>query len=204
MTDKEHELDRIARELGGFHVAQNQNDESHHNGKDWGLFCNMIDSYSFLEAATKDLLLAKLRAIVGKESIRCDKCQCIVCPPIKCMSCISDAPQESRDINRNLTEQNEALTQRIAELEKELQAIRERDATMYDFRAHIEYIEKEIEAAEKRGFEAVKSKVIDAMAIDIAADHPSKDGYDEALFSINSVAHYLDDAFADYKKSLKG
>lgn len=75
-----------------------------------------------------------------------------------------------------------ALTQRIAELEKE------------------------VEAARREGFEAVKSKAIDAMAIDIAADHPSKDGYDEALFSINSVADYLDDAYADYEKqkSLKG
>lgn len=121
MTDKEHEIFAVQKRV--------ENLLSRYT---------TVDIYDSTDEERTRILNA-LRSIVGKESIRCDKCQCIVCPPIKCMSCISDAPQESRDINRNLTEQNELLTQRIAELEKEVEAAELR--------------------GEKRGFEAARARL---------------------------------------------
>ena len=49
----------------------------------------------------------------------CTKCGSWVCPPLTCMSCLADAPQESRDINASLTARVEELETENAELRKE-------------------------------------------------------------------------------------
>lgn len=44
-----------------------------------------------------------------RDSRKCAKCGCQICGDLKCWSCVSDAPQESRDINERLTIENEKL-----------------------------------------------------------------------------------------------
>jgi hypothetical protein len=56
-----------------------------------------------------------------RDSRKCGKCGCHICGELKCMSCISDATQESRDINARLTEENERLQSELSALKAKIE-----------------------------------------------------------------------------------